>query len=57
MCLLHVSVPAVAYIVYVRELDGPSEKEPDPITIICQKNEPDPITILFPKNEPDQIVI
>ena len=40
-----------------REFDGPSKKEPDPITIICSKNEPDPITIVFPRNEPDQIVI
>ena len=35
--------------------DGPSQIEPDPVKIICEKLEPDPITNIFPKIKPDPI--
>ena len=35
--------------------DGPSQIEPDPVKIICEKIEPDPITNIFPKIKPDPI--
>lgn len=35
--------------------NGPSQIEPDPVKIICEKMEPDPITNIFPKIKPDPI--
>ena len=37
------------------DTDGPSQIEPDPVKIICEKIEPDPITNIFPKIKPDPI--
>ena len=37
------------------DTDGPSQIEPDPVKIICEKLEPDPITNIFPKIKPDPI--
>ena len=36
-------------IVIARELDDPFQIEPDPITIVCQKNEPRSYHDRFPK--------
>ena len=37
------------------DTDGPSQIEPDPVKIICEKIEPDPIINIFPKIKPDPI--